>query len=72
MPVHCARCGKQLTWKVWGVDEHLCDDERRRLARREKQVAAVVAIMRRRYIGHHDSVAEEIVAKLNQLGVTED
>ena len=68
----CIRCGKQGNW----TDEHLCDDVRRRLARREKQRDAVVAILEREVLEYGENtdlhVAEEIIAKLNQLGVTDD
>lgn len=55
-------------------EPHLCRDIRRRLARRERQVAAVEAILwqaRGSMLPVRDQ-AEAIVAKLANMGVTDD
>ena len=73
MATFCPRCNEQLH----GLPKdqpHLCKDVQRRLRRREKQRDAVVDILRAYGVGVDRAMrsAEEIVAKLANMGVEED
>lgn len=80
MPTYCQRCHEQLH----GLPEdqpHLCKDIKRRLARREKQKAAVESLIAAWLLSMDANVtlewnvgplAENIVAKLANMGVEED
>lgn len=69
---YCGRCGEP----VHGRPEdqpHICADIQKRITRREKQVQAVIDILARPGRSTDArTVAESIVKKLSQLGVTED
>lgn len=70
----CERCGAESNTLS---EPHLCKDITKRLARRERQVATVLDIMRthapwRSHDEINQTIAEEIVQKLAQLGVQED
>lgn len=65
----CPRCG--VTENTTNPP-HLCADIAARLKRRERQVQAVLDVLHGFNLSRDRDVAEAIVAKLNQLGVTED
>ena len=67
----CVRCGA-ITHDSDG--EHLCADIKRRYERQERQIAAVEAILLPGSIVGRDTrtLAEAIVKRLNNLGITED
>ena len=72
---NCVRCGAE----VFGLPQHqphLCADIVKRLARRERQRDAVVELLDEAFqIGNPNlvrNVAEDIVAKLANMGVEND
>lgn len=67
-PVTCVRCGVTGHPNV----EHICADVKRRHERRVKQAAAVRALLLNAYGDANGTLAEEIVATLARMGVTED
>lgn len=71
MASYCSRCSVQLH-STPEHQPHLCADVQKRLVRRNRQVDAVEKLLE--FCGEFDrrTLAETIVIKLNQLGVTED
>jgi hypothetical protein len=68
----CERCGEESNTLS---EPHLCKDIKRRLARRTKQVNAVIDILADAAVDPQPTrrqLAEEIVAALAHLGVTDD
>ena len=71
---NCTRCGAEVHMSAEN-QPHLCADIAKRLARREKQIAAVVEILGPGELPFGrdiNTVAEIIVKKLSEMGVTDD
>ena len=67
----CERCEEECNTLS---EPHLCKDVLARFKRREKQADAVEALLIGKVLDGIDmrALAERVVGKLNQLGVTED